>query len=203
MARIAVIGVTGGIACGKSTVTARMREHGIPVIDADLVARDVVRPDQPCLMTIRRVFGEAVIQSDGTLDRKRLGAIVFSDPAQLQQLNQITHPAILKQVEETTAAYGKSGARWVVYDAALIIENGLSPMLDKLVVVLCEPEIQLHRLMARDHITESEALDRIAKQTTNRVRRERGDFIIENNGTLEDLRQAADALVLKWETGWE
>jgi dephospho-CoA kinase len=202
MTTIPVIGVTGGIACGKSSVTARMQEHGFSVIDADRVAREVVESGQPILKVIEQTFGQEIIKTDGTLDRKKLGSIVFSDPNQLQRLNSITHPAILKRVQAHIETHAAKGAKWVVYDAALIIENGLSPMLHKLVVVLCSPEIQLNRLMKRNQLTQLEAELRISKQTTNPIRREHADFVIENDGTLEELYRATETLISQIENTW-
>lgn len=192
---MAVIGLTGGIASGKSTVAARMRERGVAVIDADQLAREVVAPGQPALALIEASFGAEMIQADGTLDRQRLGALVFSDPRSLDRLNQITHPAIMKLTGQRLLELRAEGHPWVAYEAALIIENGLAPGLSELVVVVCEPATQVRRIMSRNGLPESEARQRVAAQTTNAVRRAQADRIIDNEGSLEALLEATDALI--------
>ena len=162
---MAVIGLTGGIGSGKSTVAARMRRAGVPVIDADRVAREIVEPGSPALVEIERVFGAEVIATDGSLRRKALGAIVFSDPEKLATLNRITHPAILRLTQRRLADLASAGHPWAVYEAALILENGLSPGLDQLVAVVCDPNRQLERVMKRDGLSETDASARIASQT--------------------------------------
>ena len=190
-----VIGLTGGIGSGKSAVAARVRQAGVPVVDADEVAREVVQPGSPALMEIGRTFGAHLIGADGELRRKALGAIVFSDPEQLSLLNAITHPAILSRTQEKLARFMGLGHRWVVYEAALILENRLTPGLHELVAVLCHPALQLQRVMARDDLAHEEAAARIAAQTTNERRRAQADHVLENDGPLEALHDQVDSLV--------
>lgn len=192
---MAVIGLTGGIGSGKSTVAARMRRAGVPVIDADRVAREIVEPGSPALVEIERVFGAEVIATDGSLRRKALGAIVFSDPEKLATLNRITHPAILRLTQRRLADLASAGHPWAVYEAALILENGLSPGLDQLVAVVCDPNRQLERVMKRDGLSETDASARIASQTGNERKREAADHVLENDGELEALIVEVDALV--------
>lgn len=190
-----MIGLTGGIGSGKSTVAARMRRAGVPVIDADRVAREIVEPGSPALVEIERVFGAEVIATDGSLRRKALGAIVFSDPEKLATLNRITHPAILRLTQRRLADLASAGHPWAVYEAALILENGLSPGLDQLVAVVCDPNRQLERVMKRDGLSETDASARIASQTGNERKREAADHVLENDGELEALIVEVDALV--------
>ena len=190
-----MIGLTGGIGSGKSTVAARMRRAGVPVIDADRVAREIVEPGSPALVEIERVFGAEVIATDGSLRRKALGAIVFSDPEKLATLNRITHPAILRLTQRRLADLASAGHPWAVYEAALILENGLSPGLDQLVAVVCDPNRQLERVMKRDGLSETDASARIASQTGNERKREAADHVLENDGELEALIVEVDDLV--------
>lgn len=190
-----MIGLTGGIASGKSTVAKRLRAAGVPVIDADQVAREVVAPGEDALIAIAARFGPEVLQEDGTLDRKGLGAIVFADPRELAALNAITHPAIMTRVGEHAQALAEDGHRWAVYEAALIVEHNLAPHLSQLIVVLCDPEAQVSRVMARDGLTEPEARQRLAAQTDNATREARADIVLRNDGSLEALIEATDQLI--------
>jgi dephospho-CoA kinase len=194
-APMAVVGLTGGIASGKSTVARRMAERGVPVVDADLVAREVVEPGTPVLRRIAATFGDDVLLPDGRLDRKRLGARVFSDPEALRRLNALTHPAILSRVAERLRDLLREGHPWVVYEAALVLENGLAPGLSALVAVVSDPEDQVRRAVSRDGLPVEEARRRLAAQTDNRTRRERADLVIENAGTLDDLLRRTDEVV--------
>lgn len=189
----AVVGLTGGIASGKSTVAARFRARGARVIDADLLAREAVAPGEPALAAIARTFGAEYLDASGALDRAKLGAHVFADPAALAKLNAITHPAILARVGRELATAHREGLPWVVYEAALILENKLAPGL-QLVVVLADPEVQVQRLMARSGLPETEARQRIAAQTDNATRRAAADHVIENHGDLAALEARADAV---------
>jgi len=189
-----VIGLTGGIASGKSTVAARLRERGVPIIDADQVAREVVEPGEPSLDNLRRTFGDEILNPDGSLDRKALGAIVFADPQKLMALNAITHPAILARVGQRLVELRREGHPWVVYEAALVIENGLAPGMGSLVVVACDPERQVARVMARDGLDEDQARSRLAAQTDNATREAQAEFMVWNDGDLDALVAATDAL---------
>jgi dephospho-CoA kinase len=188
-----VIGLTGGIASGKSTVATHLRSSGVPVIDADLLARDVVEVGSPVLEAIRLRFGNAMIQTDGSLNRARLGAVVFRDSNELKALNAITHPAIVQRAEDAIRKARDDGFLWAIYEAALIIENEVSPELAGLGVVLCEPNLQRERIMGRDGLTTADAQRRIAAQTDNATRRHHATWILENNGSTDDLITRTDA----------
>ena len=190
-----VIGLTGGIGSGKSAVASRIRGAGVPVIDADLVAREVVEPGAPALAKIAQAFGAHLIDEHGELRRKELGSIVFSDPEKLATLNQITHPAILIKTRERLAELRTLGHRWVIYEAALILENGLNPGLEKLIVVVCDPHTQLRRIMERDQLDHGAAEARMKAQTINERRREGSDYILENDEDLTALHDRVDALL--------
>lgn len=198
----AVIGLTGGIACGKSTVAAHLRRWGAPIIDADALAREVVEPGEPALAALVRAFGDEVLAADGTLDRKRLGARVFGDAAAVARLNAIMHPAILARTGKLLAAAQRARVPWVVYEAALILENRAQAGLTALIAVVCPPDVQLQRLLARSDMSEAEARARIAAQTTDDVRRAHATWLIDNAGTPDDLEAASravfDAIVERW-----
>jgi dephospho-CoA kinase len=192
---MAVVGLTGGIGSGKSVVAGWLRDAGVPVIDADQLAREAVAPGTPALASIARTFGEHLIGDDGALDRAALGKIVFSDPKKLAMLNTITHPAILARAGDQMVALMTDGHPWVVYEAALILENGLAPGLRSLVAVVCDPEAQIDRVMARDGLSREEAGARLSAQTDNKARREAADFALENDGDLNALEIQVEALV--------
>jgi dephospho-CoA kinase len=192
MGHTAVIGLTGGIASGKSTVAKRFVTLGAALLDADQIARDIVTPGSVVLGNIQQVFGDAIVQTDGSLDRKKLSSIVFSQPEKLKLLNALTHPAIMTQVGTRLLELRRIGYPWVVYEAALIIENGLKPGLDCLTCVICEPETQLQRLMARNALDRQEAEARLNAQTDNETRIQTADIIIRNEHSLEQLEQRVD-----------
>jgi len=192
-----VVGLTGGIASGKSTVAAWFREAGVPVIDADRLAREVVEPGSVALEMIARTFGEHLIDSTGALDRKALGDIVFSDAKKLKVLNAITHPAILARAGDRMVELMRAGHPWVIYEAALILENQLAPGLGALVAVLSNPGTQLRRVVERDGLTAQSAAARLHAQTDNAARREAADHVLENDGDLEALRSQVHRLIEK------
>src|SRR3954471_11001397 len=156
-----VIGLTGGIASGKSTVARMLKERGAAVVDADLLARQVVEPGQPALAELVARFGAQILTPDGHLDRKRLGAIAFSDPAARADLVRITHPRIAAASAAAIATWADAGAGIVFYEAALLVENRAHLGLAGLLVVAAEPEVQHARLVARDNLHPDEATARI------------------------------------------
>jgi len=190
---VRLFGLTGNIGAGKSTVARLLVRHGVPVIDADQVARDVVQSGQPALGEIAARFGPGVLQADGSLDRKALGALVFSDANERKALNAIIHPRISQAAAVRIAALAAAGHAVAVYEAALIVENGLDRGLDGLIVVIAKEELQLVRLRLRDGLTEAEALARLAAQLPAAEKVKRATFVIENHGSEADL----DAQVAK------
>lgn len=178
-----LVGLTGGIATGKSTVAATLRRLGAEVIDADQLAREVVAPGEPALAEIVREFGDEVRHPDGTLDRKALGAIVFGDPARRKRLEAITHPAIrerfLARVRDLEAR-GFEGL--VFFDAPVMIESGTYRAMDRLVVVFTDEATQRARLMARDGMTAAEASGRMATQMPVVDKAKLADHVIDNCG---------------------
>lgn len=198
--RLRRIGLTGGIASGKSLVARMLRERGVPVIDADAVAREVVEPGRPALEEIAARW-PAVVR-DGSLDRKALGAVVFADPAQRRELEQIVHPRIQAEVARRMADAEAKGLPHVVYEAALLLENGLDRGMDATVVVSAPEALQLERLQSRDGLPPEEARARIASQMPLEEKLARATFVIENTGTIEDLRRRVDAVWREVEERW-
>jgi len=195
------VGLTGGIACGKSTVAAMMRELGCHTFDADRIAHELIAPGQPAYDEVLREFGDGVRASDGSIDRTRLAAIVFADAGKLARLNRIVHPRVLEVQEQKLAALERAEPNAVaVVEAALLIEAGYHKRLDRLVVVWCRPEQQIERLVhpnAGRGMTREEAERRIAAQMPLAEKRRMADDEIECSGTLEHTRQQAEALVAK------
>jgi dephospho-CoA kinase len=187
-----VLGLTGGIACGKSTVAKLFEERGIKVVDADEIARDVVAPGTPGLAAIVETFGDEMLLPDGSLDRKKLGALVFSDPERRKKLEAITHPRIAKEGLARLMALQTSDAPYLLYEAALLVEGGSHRNFPGLIVVTSSPELQLARLMKRDGSTEDEARARIAAQLPLKEKEAVADVVIRNDGDLHHLRKAVD-----------
>jgi len=180
-----VIGLTGGIASGKSTVSRMFQRMGARVVDADVIARRIVEPGRPAYRDIVRAFGRQVVAPDGTLDRKRLGAQVFADPKKLARLEQITHPRIAREARREIAAHRRAGAPLVVYDAALLVEKGWYRGLDGLAVVSVPKKVQLQRLMGRDGLSRSAARQRLRAQLPLAAKLKVADYVIDNSGSLE------------------
>lgn len=180
-----LVGLTGGIASGKSTVSRQLAELGCHVIDADVLAREVVAPGEPALRAIAAAFGPEVLRPDGSLDRARLGALVFADPARRKQLEGITHPAIQarrRAILDRLAAEGFDGL--VVQDAALLIEVGAH--VDRVVVVYAEPAVQRERLMRRDGLDAAEADRRIASQMPLAEKVKLAHYVIDSSDSREE-----------------
>lgn len=186
---VRVIGLTGGIASGKSLVSRQLQRLGAIVIDADQIARDVVAPGGPTWEAITREFGRSIIDNAGSLDRKALGRLVFSDPDKLEKLNRTTHPQILSEIERLMQSYRASNKGIVVLDAPLLFETGLNKSVDEVWVVLVDFQNQLKRLMKRDGLTELEARSRILLQIPLEEKVRQADRVIDNRGTPEETEQ--------------
>jgi dephospho-CoA kinase len=184
---IRVVGLTGGIASGKSTVSRMLRELGVEVIDADALARDVVEPGTPGLEAVSRHF-PGVVGAGGRLDRARLGARIFSNPQERAALNAILHPLIQEEFRRRTAELERQGRPLVVYDAALLIENGLHQKMDAVVVVDAPGDVQRRRLMERNGLTREEADARLASQMPLREKVPLATWVIDNGGPVENTR---------------
>jgi dephospho-CoA kinase len=185
------IGLTGGIASGKSAVADAFARRGVPVVDTDVIAREVVEPGQPALAAVVEVFGGDVLGPDGRLDRRALRRLVFSDPALRRRLEAILHPAIRAEMQRQAAA---TAGPYVVIAIPLLVENGLQQQVDRVLVVDCPPDVQLARLLARDGETPEGARAILAAQATRDERLAVADDVVVNDGSLADLDARVDAL---------
>ena len=188
-----LFGLTGGIATGKSTVTQMLRELGLPVIDADALAREVVEPGPPALAELAARFPGVV--EDGVLNRAKLGALVFKDADARAALNAITHQRIRALALEKTLALAETGATHAIYDAALLLENKLHEGMNGVILVTCPLETQVARVMTRDGLSEEAARARIASQMSTDEKRQYATWVIDNGGTREDTRRQVEAVV--------
>ncbi|WMT39534.1 dephospho-CoA kinase [Paenibacillus sp. D2_2] len=185
------IGLTGGIATGKSTVARMLVSMGAALIDADVIAREIMEPGHPVLARVAEHFGQDILNSDGTLNRKKLGAIVFSDPGQRKVLNDLTHPAIRSEMAGRVKALEEADPhRLVVCDIPLLYESGQEGLYEQIMVVYVPKEIQLERLMERDNLTFEQASLRLAAQMDIELKKSKADILIDNRfGMGETKRQ--------------
>ncbi|AWB83930.1 dephospho-CoA kinase [Corynebacterium liangguodongii] len=193
------IGLTGGIGSGKSTVAKMFADAGFPVVDADQVARDNMAPGSPVLAEVARVFGEDLIGAGGELDRAELARRAFASEEQTRKLNEITHPAIRRESDRRFAQLEQRGVKAAVYDMPLLVELGLNEEMDLTVVVDVAAEERVRRLVEHRGLDEGDARNRIARQAGDEERRARADIVIDNNGSLEELRARVEGVVDKIE----
>lgn len=191
MARKFRVGLTGGIACGKSTVANLFAALGVTIVDTDLLAREVVAPGSPLLERIAGHFGQDILQPDGSLDRARLRERVFANPGERQWLESLTHPAIRELTDRRSEA---ARSRYVIVAIPLLVETGAADRFDRVLVVDCDPAIQLARLQARDGMTRAQAERMLAAQVTREQRLSVADDVIENNGDVAALRERVETL---------
>lgn len=181
-----VLGLTGGIATGKSTVAAVFQKHGIPIIDGDLIAREAVAPQTPGLAAIVKEFGKEMLQEDGQLDRKKLGNIIFSSEEDRHRLDQLLDPFIRTRIKEQINRQ-REVSSLVVVDIPLLYEGHYDRYMDAVAVVYTTEAVQIERLMARNQLTEKEAKQRIASQLSVEKKKQLADIVFDNNGTKEQL----------------
>lgn len=192
-----VIGLTGGIASGKSTVANILKEKGIPIVDADIIAREVVEKGSETLNKLVETFSPAILHNDGSLDRAALGSIIFHNEEKRQLLNSIMHPSIRKRMKEKTAQYLQEGYSVVVMDIPLLFESKLTHLVDKTIVVYVDEEVQLKRLMERNTLSKDEALARIHSQMPLKEKKNLADFVIDNNGSLNETTTQLQEIIQK------
>ena len=191
-----VIGLTGGICSGKSTVAAMFRRFGATVIDADQVAHELVEPDQPLFEAVASAFGREVVGADGQIDRRRLGAMVFADPKARRRLEEILHPAIILECERRIRQAGISGAAACLLDAALLIESGWHTRCDAVILVEASEAVQLDRLEGARGLSRDDAMLRIRAQMPQEEKRPHARYVIENEGLIEETERQVKAV---WE----
>ena len=181
-----VFGLTGNIGSGKSTVAAMLREAGIPVLDADRISKEVTAPGGRAYDAVVQAFGRGIVRDDGSIDRKRLGEIVFSDPASRERLERITHPAILEAMKEAIAGIEREGHRATVVEATLIHESGRKGLFDAVISVTCDRETAISRLAARDGMSRSQAEARLRAQMDADRKAGASDYVIDNSASPEE-----------------
>lgn len=189
-----IVGLTGGIASGKSTVSAYFIKRGVPVLDADALAKELTQPGAPGTAAIAKAFGADFLEENGRLNRRKLAEHVFKSPERTAALNALLHPLIqeelLRRAEENTAPIK-------IIDAPLLLESGLDAVCDKIIVVVCDLETRLRRAQARDGLSREEVLLRISRQASDRQRQARADFVIDNSGLMENTLRQAEAILQK------
>ncbi|MEN0588975.1 dephospho-CoA kinase [Kurthia gibsonii] len=193
-----IIGLTGSIASGKSTVAKMLEKYRFPIVDADQVARLVVEPGEPALTEIVAAFGEEILLEDGSLNRKKLGNLIFHDPSKRAILNGIIHPAIRKEMLRQRDEWLNNGAEVVIMDIPLLFESKLQHFVEKILVVSLSEEKQLERLMERNQLSEEEARARISSQLPLSVKEEGADAVIYNESTLEKTEQQLNYILKEW-----
>jgi dephospho-CoA kinase len=195
--RVRRVALTGGIATGKSHVRARFESLGIPTIDADILARDAVAPGSSGLAAVVRRFGTEVCDADGTLNRKKVGAIVFHDPQARRDLEQIVHPYVRERTERWFASLDPERVPFAVADIPLLFEGHREPDFDAVIVTACEPATQLNRLMARDGLAELEARERIAAQWSLQDKIAKADYVIRTDGSFDETNRQIDEIAAR------
>ncbi len=190
------IGLTGGIASGKSSVSRLLAEWGVPVIDADAIARRIVTPGQPAWQQIVSVFGEQILQPDGTINRRLLGDIIFDDAEKRRKLEEITHPAIWDQITVEVKQAEAAGHRVVVLDIPLLLETDWHDRVDEIWVVYADRQTQLQRLTLRDQLTQQQAESRINSQLSLEEKKQHADIVIDNSGSFDLMRNQVERI---WE----
>ncbi|OIJ18281.1 dephospho-CoA kinase [Anaerobacillus alkalidiazotrophicus] len=193
-----IIGLTGGIASGKSTVSKMLKDEGIPVIDADIVAREVVQIGEEAYEKVVNNFGIEVTNSDGTLDRKKLGAIVFNDEEKRSALNEILHPVIRNRMENRVGELKEKGYKTIVLDIPLLFESKLTNLVDKIILVYIDEDLQRKRLQNRDQFSDEEVEVRLKAQFPLKEKIKWADEVIHNHGLLSDTKEQLVTILIKW-----
>ncbi len=189
-----VFGLTGNIGSGKSTVAAMLCEAGIPVLDADRISKEVTAPGGRAYDAVVQAFGRGIVRDDGSIDRKRLAEIVFSDPVSRERLERITHPAIFEAMKEAITGIEREGHRAAVVEATLIHESGRKGLSEAVISVTCDRETAISRLAARDGMSRSQAEARLRAQMDAERKAGASDYVIDNSGNLDETRRRVVAL---------
>ncbi len=197
--QLMIIGLTGSIASGKSTISAMFKEKEFPIIDADLVARQVVEPGTATLQKIHGLFGDEVLHANSTLNREALGQLIFHDPAKRKQLNDVIHPAIRAEMVRQRDELFDQGHPNIIMDIPLLFESRLQHFVDKIIVVSVTEEMQLSRLMKRNTLTIEEAIARIQSQLPISEKEKGADAVIYNNGSLEQSKEQLERILSEWD----
>lgn len=195
-----LVGLTGGIASGKSTVAEILKRQGAAIINADVLAREVVEPGHQAWTEIVNTFGIAVLQPDRTLDRQKLRAIIFDDAAARKKIESIIHPQVRALAEQRIREHAAAGYAVIVYEVPLLFEGNLQEWLRPVILVACDVDTQRNRLQSRDNLSAAQAQKHIDAQMSLEAKRRLADYVIENNGSLEDLERQVQAVLEKIKT---
>lgn len=193
-----IIGITGGIASGKSTVSLYLQELGFTIVDADLASRAVVEPGEEAYHQVVEAFGEDILLTDGNIDRVKLGSIIFNDQEKRLLLNGIVHPAVRNWMRVKTEAALASGEETVFMDIPLLFESKLTFMVDKTLLIYVDEQVQLERLMNRNGLSETEALARINSQMPLADKKALADAVLDNNGDINETKRQVKAILSEW-----
>ncbi|MDO7487894.1 dephospho-CoA kinase [Peribacillus frigoritolerans] len=193
-----IIGITGGIASGKSTVSLYLQELGFTIVDADLASRAVVEPGEEAYHQVVKTFGEDILLTDGNIDRVKLGSIIFNDQEKRLLLNGIVHPAVRNWMRLKTEAALSSGEETVFMDIPLLFESKLTFMVDKTILIYVDEQVQLQRLMNRNGLSETEALARINSQMPLADKKALADAVIDNNGDINETKRQVKSILSEW-----
>ncbi|MGJ3196751.1 dephospho-CoA kinase [Peribacillus frigoritolerans] len=193
-----IIGITGGIASGKSTVSLYLQELGFTIVDADLASRAVVEPGEEAYHQVVKAFGEDILLADGNIDRVKLGSIIFNDQEKRLLLNGIVHPAVRNWMRVKTEAALSSGEETVFMDIPLLFESKLTFMVDKTLLIYVDEQVQLERLMNRNGLSETEAFARINSQMPLADKKALADAVIDNNGDINETKRQVKAILSEW-----
>ena len=190
-----VVGLTGGIASGKSTVSLLLKDKGAVIIDYDEIAMQIIKPDKPAWFKVINHFGHEILNEEEYIDRKKLADIVFSDKRQLEFLNSFTHPEIINEIKSQLEYYKSLQKEVVIIDAALLLEVGLDAIVDEVWVVTVDEKVQLERLMNRDkNLNKEQAMSRIRSQMPQEEKIKYADRVIDNSGSIEDTKVQVDSI---------
>ncbi len=196
-----ILGLTGNIGCGKSSLSKILMQNNIDVIDADIISRNIFE-DKELLNLVFENFGQNIKNLDGSLNRKALGNIVFNDDQKLVLLNSLTHPKIKEKILNKINEIRNIGKSLVVIDAALLIEGGYLDILDKLIVITCKESIQISRIQLRDNLTKEQAISRMNSQMSQDEKIKYADYIIDNSGDTNNLKHKAEELIRYMKENW-
>ena len=196
-----ILGLTGSIGCGKSSVSNILKDNNIDIIDADIISRTIFE-DQKLLSLVFEHFGDSIKNIDGSLNRKALGNIVFNDDSKLIELNNLTHPKIKEKILNEVEKYRLSNKDIVVIDAPLLIEGGYLEIVDKVLVITCNEYIQIDRIQKRDNCSKEEALSRISSQISQEEKVKYADYVLDNSNTLDDLKYKTNEFLLYIKENW-
>lgn len=192
-----VLGLTGGIATGKSTADEFFKNKNIPIIDSDKIAHNIMNVGKPAWKKVKETFGTDYLNSDQSVNRKKLGKLVFNNEAELKKLNEITHPLIYQEIQEKIKTEKDKNVPLVIVDAPILFETGGQNYCDKTVVITLPPKIQLERLMARNNLSKEDALSRINAQMPLEQKEKLATYVVDNAGTIEELDSKLEQVLKK------